>query len=69
MSPMKRVLAAVLAMGFSTAPAAAESVKIADVIELTGGGATVGTNWRDAVALAFGEINAAGGILGKTVEL
>ena len=47
----------------------AETVKIADVVELSGGGAAVGTNWRDGATLAFEEINAAGGILGKTVEL
>jgi len=48
---------------------AQEVVKIADVIELSGGGATVGTNWRDAVHLAAREINAAGGILGRKVVI
>ena len=36
--------------------------------ELSGAGATVGTNWRDGVALAIADINAAGGILGKQIE-
>ena len=49
--------------------ALAENVKIANVVELTGGGATVGNNWKDAVTMAFDEINAAGGILGRKVEL
>lgn len=47
----------------------ADTLKIADVIELSGAGATVGANWRDALKLAFEEINAAGGILGQQVEV
>ncbi|XEN33016.1 ABC-type branched-subunit amino acid transport system substrate-binding protein (plasmid) [Ensifer sp. WSM1721] len=39
----------------------ADTIKIANVIELSGAGATVGSNWRDALKLAFEEINAAGG--------
>ena len=57
-----------LAFGLAGA-AAAETVKVGVVVELSGGGATVGTNWRDGVALAFEEINAAGGVLGHQVEL
>ena len=47
----------------------ADTIKIANVIELSGAGATVGSNWRDALKLAFEEINAAGGILGEQVEV
>lgn len=48
---------------------AQETVKIANISELSGPGATSGVNWRDGAAMAIEEINAAGGILGKQVEL
>lgn len=67
---IKALLSAVIISSVIMAGSAlAETVKIANVIELTGGGATVGSNWKDAVTMAFEEINAGGGILGKTVEL
>ena len=48
---------------------AQDSIKIADVIELSGTGATVGTLWRNAVAMAVDDINARGGVLGKKLEV
>ena len=44
-------------------------VRIVDVVELSGGGATVGTNWRNGVEMAAKEINAGGGILGHKILL
>ena len=44
-------------------------VKIAGLFELSGAGASAGTNLRDGVMLAVKEINAAGGILGRKLEL
>ncbi|MEW5956462.1 MAG: ABC transporter substrate-binding protein [Chloroflexota bacterium] len=38
-------------------------------IELSGGGATVGNNWKDGVELAVEDINAAGGILGRPIKV
>lgn len=56
--------------GMSTAPALAQdTVKIADVAELSGGGAVVGMHWKNAVDLATSEINAKGGILGRKIEV
>jgi branched-chain amino acid transport system substrate-binding protein len=46
-----------------------ETVKIANVIELSGNGAAIGNNWSDAVNMAVEEINAAGGILGRKIEI
>lgn len=60
------LLAASLAFGAGAA-SAQDVVKIANVIELSGGGATVGTNWKDAVDLAVKHINAKGGILGRKI--
>jgi branched-chain amino acid transport system substrate-binding protein len=43
-------------------------VKIPIVAEITGGGASVGAMWRDAVNLAVEDINKKGGILGMKLE-
>ena len=55
-------LAAPLAVGQQT-------VKIANVVELSGTGTTAGTNFKNGVELAVKEINAAGGILGRKIAL
>jgi branched-chain amino acid transport system substrate-binding protein len=44
-------------------------IKLADVAELSGGGATVGTNWKNGIDLAIEEVNAKGGILGRKLEV
>lgn len=53
----------------STGAAQAESVTIANVAELSGAGAAAGSVWADGVRMAVEEINAAGGILGKEIDL
>src|SRR5437764_5650865 len=45
-----------------------QSIKIVGLVELSGTGATSGTNFNDGVKLAVKEINAAGGVLGRKVE-
>lgn len=44
---------------------AADPIKLANVSELSGGGAPVGTNWKNAIDMAVAEINKAGGVLGR----
>jgi branched-chain amino acid transport system substrate-binding protein len=44
-------------------------IKLANVGELSGGGATVGTNFKNGADLAVAEINAKGGILGRKIEI
>ena len=44
------------------------TIKIAGLYELSGAGATAGTNFKNGVEMAVKEINAAGGILGKKIE-
>jgi branched-chain amino acid transport system substrate-binding protein len=44
-------------------------VKIVSLMELSGAGATAGTNFSNGVNLAFKEINAAGGILGRKIDI
>ena len=43
-------------------------VKIYGLVELSGGGATSGTNFDEGAKLAVKEINAAGGILGRKID-
>ncbi len=43
-------------------------VKMVGLVELSGGGATSGTNFDEGAKLAVKEINAAGGILGRKIE-
>lgn len=50
------------------AAGAQAQIKIAVLQELSGAGATAGTNARNGIMLAVKEINAAGGILGKKIE-
>lgn len=47
---------------------AQQPVKAGIVIEISGGGAPVGTMWKNGVQMAVGEVNQAGGILGRKVE-
>ena len=47
---------------------AQQTIKIANIVELSGAGTTSGTNFKNGVELAVKEINAAGGILGKKIE-
>lgn len=58
-----------LTLALSASAMAADTVKIANIAELSGNGAAAGTVWRDGIIMAFEEINAAGGILDKQVEL
>jgi branched-chain amino acid transport system substrate-binding protein len=60
--------AAALVAGASSAVAAPATIRIANLVELSGAGATSGTNFRNGVELAVKEINAGGGILGKKIE-
>jgi branched-chain amino acid transport system substrate-binding protein len=66
------ILAGVLFGTLLTGAAFAQSaapIKLADIVELSGGGATVGTNWKNGIDLAIEEINAKGGILGHKLEV
>src|SRR5438067_10471009 len=69
MTMWMRRAAASLALGMAFAqPALEQAIKIFGLVELSGTGATSGTNFNDGVKLAVKEINAAGGILGRKVD-
>ena len=59
-----------VALALSAAPllAGAQTVPVVGLVELSGGGATVGTNFNNAIKLAVKEINAAGGLAGKQID-
>lgn len=65
--PTLRALA--LAASLAAAGAAQAQIKIAVLQELSGAGATAGTNAKNGALLAIKEINDAGGILGKKIEV
>jgi branched-chain amino acid transport system substrate-binding protein len=67
----RRALLALSATALLFGPALAaraETVKIALLQELSGAGATAGTNARNGALLAIKEINEAGGLLGRKIE-
>jgi branched-chain amino acid transport system substrate-binding protein len=63
---IKTLLASTIVLALA-APAAAQ-IKIAGLYELSGAGATAGTNFKNGVDMAVKEINAGGGILGQKIE-
>src|SRR6478736_1793179 len=65
----KMIVAAAFAVVLSTAAFAQGTVKFADVVEISGGGAVVGSNWKNAIDLAVSEINAKGGLLKQKIEV
>jgi branched-chain amino acid transport system substrate-binding protein len=67
---MKLLLAA-LGLSLCIAPAIAQTkppIKVANIVELSGSGATAGTMFKSGIELAIKDINAAGGILGSQIE-
>ena len=62
-----KFIAACAMMAGASASFGQDSIKIANIVELSGGGASPGTYFRDGIELAVAEINAAGGILGKKI--
>lgn len=63
-----KCLVAASLVGACGLAAAQNVIKIANIVELSGPGASAGTNFKNGVELAVKEINAAGGILGKKIE-
>ena len=64
-----RPLLAALGLALAAQPAAWAQIKIATIVELSGAGATSGTNFRNGIELAVKEINASGGILGQKIDM
>src|SRR5262249_17670809 len=63
-----RIFAFLLGLAAVQPLLAQEPIKIFGLVELSGTGATSGTNFNDGVKLAVKEINASGGILGRKIE-
>ncbi len=71
--PRRTVLAGIAGTAAAglAAPAIAQAqrVKLINVSELSGPGATAGTNWRNGIDLAVADANARGGIAGRQIEM
>src|SRR5213082_4268396 len=65
---IRLAIGASLLMGTTVTLAQQGPVPIFGLMELSGTGATAGTNFDNGVKLAVKEINAAGGILGRKIE-
>ena len=65
---VKTLTTLALAALFAAPAVAQQTIKIANIVELSGAGTTSGTNFKDGVMLAVKEINASGGILGRRIE-
>ena len=66
---MKGFVTTLAAFAFAGAALAQQPpIKIAGIVELSGTGATSGTNFDNGAKLAAKEINAAGGILGRKID-
>ena len=63
-----KLIASCALFTLATASFAQETIKIANIVELSGGGASAGTNFKNGIELAVKEINASGGILGKKIQ-
>jgi branched-chain amino acid transport system substrate-binding protein len=62
---MRTIRCGVAALALAAASAVAQPIPIAGIAELSGAGATAGTNFNNGVKLAIKEINAAGGLFGR----
>ena len=62
-----RRLALAAALASMASLAQAQDIRIANIVELSGAGATSGTMFKNGVEMAIKEINAAGGILGRKI--
>jgi branched-chain amino acid transport system substrate-binding protein len=62
-----KLVAACALLAGASATLSQETINIANIVELSGTGATSGTNFKNGVELAVKEINASGGILGKKI--
>ncbi len=61
-------LVAMLGLALAQTAAAQQPIKISGLVELSGTGATSGSNFDNGAKLAVKEINAAGGIMGRKIE-
>ncbi len=66
---LKLVAAVALATAALSPAIAQQTVKFASIVELSGAGASSGTQFNNGAQLAIKEINAAGGILGRKIEV
>ena len=64
-----KLLTVAAACLMTSAAFAQDTIKIGVIGPFTGGSSSMGVSMRDGVTLAANQINAAGGVLGKKIEL
>ena len=69
MKLVRKLTLSSLALAFATLSYAADPIKIGVDGPFTGGSSSMGVSMRDGVRLAVGEINKAGGVLGRQIVL
>src|SRR5262245_51381051 len=69
MKPIQALACLAVAATLAAPASAQQPLRIPNIIEMSGAGATVGTNWKNGLEIAVDEINAQGGILGRKVEI
>jgi branched-chain amino acid transport system substrate-binding protein len=67
MSQTLRRLGAATALACAATGAFGQPIPVAGIVELSGAGATAGTNFNNGVKLAVKEINAGGGLFGRQI--
>ena len=68
MKQLVRRAAALLALAGVQTLTLAQDVPVIGIVELSGAGATAGTNFNNGIKLAVREINAAGGLAGRKID-
>lgn len=66
---LSKIAAALVASTFLTSAYAADPIKVGLSGPFTGGSSSMGVSMRDGVKLAVAEINKAGGVLGREIQL
>jgi len=66
---LKLVAAVALAAAALSPVLAQQTIKLASIVELSGAGASSGTQFNNGAQMAIKEINEAGGILGRKIEV
>ena len=67
--PVRLIASALMALSFQAAAQEQPAAVVVNAVELSGDGAIAGNNFNNGARLAFDQINAVGGILGRPIEV
>src|SRR4051794_10674406 len=66
---LRRLVLLIVALGLAAGASAQDTIKVGEYASLTGGSASFGQSSHKGTLLAIDELNAAGGVLGKKLQL